>query len=148
MRDTTAEDFCKTISNFSLEYRTTRQQILQQKERERQKSGAESPGPNTPAARRKRQQTPTQVFTFKDALKVKHRSGQSDRPLLLTCYLFTQQENEEQCRLEEVLRTPEPTSILDVTLPRNRRRTSAIQSTYTCSDKNSSDSLYLSNVSH
>lgn len=69
VRDTTAEDFCKTISNFSLEYRTTRQAILLQRERERQKSGAESPGPNTPAARRKRQQTPTQVFVFQMLLK-------------------------------------------------------------------------------
>lgn len=62
-RDTKAEDFCRTVSNFSLEYRTTRQAILLQRERERQRSGAESPGPNTPAARRKHQQTPSQVFT-------------------------------------------------------------------------------------
>ncbi|XP_070710781.1 FH1/FH2 domain-containing protein 1 [Pempheris klunzingeri] len=96
VRDTTAEDFCKTISNFSLEYRTTRQAILLQRERERQKSGAESPGPNTPAARRKRQQPPTQ-------------------------------ENEDQCKLEEVLRTPESSSRLDVTMPRNRRRMTDIQ---------------------
>uniref|UniRef100_A0A3Q3GLT9 FH2 domain-containing protein n=1 Tax=Labrus bergylta TaxID=56723 RepID=A0A3Q3GLT9_9LABR len=61
VRNTKAEDFCKTISNFSLEYRTTRQSILLKKERERHNSGAESPGPNTPTARRKRQQIPTQV---------------------------------------------------------------------------------------
>uniref|UniRef100_A0A7N6B5F7 FH2 domain-containing protein n=1 Tax=Anabas testudineus TaxID=64144 RepID=A0A7N6B5F7_ANATE len=61
VRDTKAEDFCKSISNFSLEYRTTRQAILLQRERERQKSGAESPGPNTPVGRRKCQQTPTRV---------------------------------------------------------------------------------------
>ncbi|XP_035530855.1 FH1/FH2 domain-containing protein 1 isoform X2 [Morone saxatilis] len=91
VRDTKAEDFCRTVSNFSLEYRSTRQAILLQRERERQKSGAESPGPNTPAARRTHQQTPTQ-------------------------------ENDEQRRLEEVLRTPESTSRLDATLPRNRRR--------------------------
>ncbi|XP_078020511.1 FH1/FH2 domain-containing protein 1 [Epinephelus lanceolatus] len=96
VRDTKAEDFCKTISNFSLEYRTTRQVILMQREREKQRSGTESPGPNTPAARRKRQQTPTQ-------------------------------ENEEQCRLEEVLSTPDSTSRLDVTLPRNRRRMTDIK---------------------
>ncbi|XP_037614118.1 FH1/FH2 domain-containing protein 1 isoform X2 [Sebastes umbrosus] len=97
VRDTKAEDFCKTISNFSLEYRTMQQAILLQREREeRQKSGAESPGPNTPVGRRKRQQTPTQ-------------------------------ESEEQCRLEEVLRTPESNSRLDVTLPRNRRRMADIQ---------------------
>lgn len=96
VRDTKAEDFCKTISNFSLEYRTTRQVILMQREREKQRSGTESPGPNTPAARRKRQQTPAQ-------------------------------ENEEQCRLEEVLSTPDSTSRLDVTLPRNRRRMTDIK---------------------
>uniref|UniRef100_A0A667WMZ5 FH2 domain-containing protein n=1 Tax=Myripristis murdjan TaxID=586833 RepID=A0A667WMZ5_9TELE len=63
VRDTKAEDFCKTVSNFSLEYRATRQAILQQRERERerQKGGEESPGPGTPGARRKRQQTPSQV---------------------------------------------------------------------------------------
>ncbi|KAL7374851.1 hypothetical protein ABVT39_008038 [Epinephelus coioides] len=96
VRDTKAEDFCKTISNFSLEYRTTRHVILMQREREKQRSGTESPGPNTPAARRKRQQTPTQ-------------------------------ENEEQCRLEEVLSIPDSTSRLDVTLPRNRRRMTDIK---------------------
>ncbi|XP_071316110.1 FH1/FH2 domain-containing protein 1 isoform X2 [Trachinotus anak] len=99
VRDTRAEDFCKTISNFSLEYRTTRQGILLQRERERQKSGAESPGPNTPIGRRKRQQTPAQ---------------ESER-------------SEEQCKLEEVLKTPESSLRLDATLPRNRRRTADIQ---------------------
>nr|XP_046237217.1 FH1/FH2 domain-containing protein 1 isoform X2 [Scatophagus argus] len=96
VRDTKPEDFCRTVSNFSLEYRTTRQAILLQRERERQKGGAESPGPNTPAGRRKHQQTPTQ-------------------------------EDEEQRRLEEVLRTPESTPRLDATLPRNRRRLTNIQ---------------------
>ncbi|XP_031707419.1 FH1/FH2 domain-containing protein 1 [Anarrhichthys ocellatus] len=94
VRDTKAEDFCKTISDFSLEYRTTRQAVLLQRERERQRRGAESP--NTPVGRRKRQQTPTQ-------------------------------EDEEQCRLEEVLRTQESTLRLDVTLPRARRRMADIQ---------------------
>ncbi|XP_010737760.3 FH1/FH2 domain-containing protein 1 isoform X2 [Larimichthys crocea] len=96
VRDTKAEDFCRTVSNFSLEYRTTRQAILLQREREQQRSKAESSGPNTPAVRRKCQQTATQ-------------------------------DNEEQRRLEEVLRTPESTSRLDGTLPRNRRRTADIQ---------------------
>ncbi|KAM4537176.1 FH1/FH2 domain-containing protein 1 [Odontesthes bonariensis] len=96
VKETKAEDFCRTISNFSLEYRTTRQAVLLQRERERQKSGAESPGPHTPAGRRKCQQTPSQ-------------------------------ESDEQCRLEEVLRTPESISKLDVTLPRNRRRMADIQ---------------------
>lgn len=97
VRDTKAEDFCRTVSNFSLEYRTTRQTIILQRERERQRSGTDSPGPNTPAARRKQQQTTTAQQT-------------------------PTQENEEQRKLEEVLRTPESTPRLDVTLPRNRRR--------------------------
>ncbi|XP_008298456.1 FH1/FH2 domain-containing protein 3-like [Stegastes partitus] len=97
VRDTKAEDFCRTISNFSLEYRSTRQAVLLQKERERQRSGTESPGPNTPVGRRKQPQTPSQ-------------------------------ENDEQWRLEEVLRTPESISRLDVTLPRSRSR---IQSPFT-----------------
>ncbi|KAK5848275.1 hypothetical protein PBY51_005903 [Eleginops maclovinus] len=96
VRDTKAEDFCKTISNFSLEYRSTRQAILMQRERERQKSGSESPGPNTPVGRRKRQQTPTE-------------------------------ENEEQCKLEEVLKTPDFNLRLDSSLPRNRRRVTDIK---------------------
>ncbi|KAI9522147.1 hypothetical protein NQZ68_038783 [Dissostichus eleginoides] len=96
VRDTKAEDFCKTISNFSLEYRSTRQAVLMQRERERQKSGSESPGPNTPVGRRKRQQTPTE-------------------------------ENEEQCKLEEVLKTPDFNLRRDSSLPRNRRRVTDIK---------------------
>lgn len=99
VRDTKAEDFCRTVSNFSLEYRTTRQAIVLQRERERQKSGAESPGLSTPSSSRKRQQTPSE-------------------------------EDEEQRRLEEVLKTPESTSRLDATLPRNRRRTADIQGAF------------------
>lgn len=62
VREMKAEDFCRTVSNFSLEYRTTWQAILLQRERERLKSGGESPSPNIPAARQKRQKTPAQVF--------------------------------------------------------------------------------------
>lgn len=62
VRDTKAEDFCKTISNFSLEYRTIQQGILLQRERDRQKNQTEDPGgPNTPIGRRKRLQTPAKV---------------------------------------------------------------------------------------
>uniref|UniRef100_I3JM19 FH2 domain-containing protein n=1 Tax=Oreochromis niloticus TaxID=8128 RepID=I3JM19_ORENI len=96
VRDTKPEDFCKTISNFSLEYRTMQQTILLQRERERerQKNATESPGPNTPVGKRKNQQTPS-----------------------------------KQGRLEEVLRTPESMSRLDVTLPRNRKRMADLQGT-------------------
>ncbi|KAM7366444.1 hypothetical protein PAMP_015882 [Pampus punctatissimus] len=96
VRETKAEDFCKTISNFSMEYRATWQAILLQIERERQKSGTESPGLDTPAARRKHQQTPAQ-------------------------------DNDENYRLEELLRTPEPTYRVDVTMPQSRRRMADIQ---------------------
>lgn len=66
VRDTKPEDFCKTISNFSLEYRTMQQAILLQRERERerQKNATESPGPNTPVGKRKNQQTPSKVITL------------------------------------------------------------------------------------
>ncbi|MEQ2205880.1 hypothetical protein XENOCAPTIV_017129, partial [Xenoophorus captivus] len=67
VRDTRAEDFCRTISNFSLEYRSTRQAVLLQREREQQKSGAESPGPSTPVGRRKCQQTPASQVAFSNA---------------------------------------------------------------------------------
>ncbi|XP_034020600.1 FH1/FH2 domain-containing protein 1 [Thalassophryne amazonica] len=91
VRATKAEDFCKTISNFSLEYRSMRQAILLQREKTQQRSTKEHSRTNTPFGRRKHQQTPTQ-------------------------------ESEEHYKLEEVLRTPESTSRLDNTLPRNRRR--------------------------
>ncbi|XP_005751506.1 FH1/FH2 domain-containing protein 1 [Pundamilia nyererei] len=101
VRDTKPEDFCKTISNFSLEYRTMQQAILLQRERERerQKNVTESPGPNTPVGKRKNQQTPSK-------------------------------DNDEQGRLEEVLRTPESMSRLDVTLPRNRKRMADLQGAF------------------
>ncbi|XP_055362304.1 FH1/FH2 domain-containing protein 1 isoform X2 [Betta splendens] len=102
VRDTKAEDFCKTISNFSLEYRTIQQAILLQRERERQKTGPERLGTNTPTIRTKRQQTPAQGS----------------------------EKSEEQCKLEEVLKTPESTWRLDSTLPRHRRRAAEIQGTF------------------
>uniref|UniRef100_A0A3Q1AIR9 FH2 domain-containing protein n=1 Tax=Amphiprion ocellaris TaxID=80972 RepID=A0A3Q1AIR9_AMPOC len=83
VRDTKAEDFCKTISNFSLEYRTTRQAVLQQRERERQRSGTESPGPSTPVHKRKHPQTPSQV-PISDAFSGKN-STQLERKKAI-CY--------------------------------------------------------------
>ncbi|KAM8897423.1 FH1/FH2 domain-containing protein 1 isoform 2-T2 [Spinachia spinachia] len=99
VRDTKAEDFCKTISDFSLEYRTTRQAFLLQRDRERRKGAAEGPEAEAPAGRRKRRPTPA-------------------RGVLPSI----QQEDEEQCRLEEVLRTAESDPGRDATLPRARRR--------------------------
>ncbi|KAF6730631.1 FH1/FH2 domain-containing protein 3 [Oryzias melastigma] len=60
VRDTKAEDFCRTISNFSLEYRNARQTIILQREREQQRAVAGSPAPGTPVGRRKCQQVPLQ----------------------------------------------------------------------------------------
>lgn len=62
VKEIKAEDFCRTVSNFSLEYRTTQQTILLQREREHLKSGRENPGPNTPAAKKKHQKSPSQVL--------------------------------------------------------------------------------------
>ncbi|XP_014916434.1 FH1/FH2 domain-containing protein 1 [Poecilia latipinna] len=102
VRDTRAEDFCRTISNFSLEYRAMRQAVLLQREREkeRQKIGGESPEPSTPVGRRKGQLTPAS------------------------------QESDEQSRLEEVLRTPESVPRRDGTLPRSRRRMADIKDSF------------------
>ncbi|XP_053272266.1 FH1/FH2 domain-containing protein 1 [Pleuronectes platessa] len=102
VRDTKAEDFCKTISNFSLEFRSTRQGLLLQRERERPRSGAENQSPRTPGGRRRGQPAPTQ---------------ETER-------------SEEQCLLEEVLRTPESMSRLDATLPQHRRRMADIQGSF------------------
>lgn len=98
VRDIRAEDFCKTISDFSLEYRATRQTVLQQKEREREKreGGRTGRGSGSPWSTPTGQRRNTSV------------------PLPQDC--------EEQSKLEEILKTPESLSRLDVTLPRNRRR--------------------------
>lgn len=129
VKDTKAEDFCRTISNFSLEYRSTRQAILLQREREKQKSGVESPGPNTPVGRTKRLQIPSQVHVT-NALKLNlFFYTKLWWKLLLTFDWFTSQECEEQCKLEEVLRTPESVSRLDLTLPRTRRKMVDIKGT-------------------
>uniref|UniRef100_A0A3P9L9J0 FH2 domain-containing protein n=1 Tax=Oryzias latipes TaxID=8090 RepID=A0A3P9L9J0_ORYLA len=96
VRDTKAEDFCRNISNFSLEYRNARQAIILQRERDQQKAVAGIPAPGTPVGRRKCQQEPSQ-------------------------------DSDEQCRLEKVLRTPELSSRVDITVPQSRRRTGDIK---------------------
>lgn len=65
---------------------------------------------------------------MKNAFIIKYL--QKNHTHILTEYLLIHQESEkseEQCKLEEVLRTPESTLRLDATLPRNRRRMSEIQ---------------------
>ncbi|XP_042185424.1 FH1/FH2 domain-containing protein 1 isoform X4 [Oncorhynchus tshawytscha] len=99
VRETNAEDFCKTVSDFSLEYRATRLSILQQRERERgREKGGESP--SSPAPNHKHHYHP-------------HHHHQTPS-----------QESLEQCKLEEVLKTPESDFQLDSTLPRHRSRLS------------------------
>lgn len=92
VRETSAEVFCKTVSDFALEYRATRNAILQHREREKEKHSQ-----NTPKLKTRRQQTPSD-------------------------------ENQEQVKLEEVLKTPESLSSssfhFDFTLPRQRSKTS------------------------
>ncbi|XP_053716072.1 FH1/FH2 domain-containing protein 1 isoform X2 [Synchiropus splendidus] len=94
VRVTKAEDFCRTISNFSLEFRTMREAIVLQRERKGLSSGPGRAGFNSPAAQRRHQQP---------------------------------QEDDEHCRLVELLNTPEPHSQLDSTCPRSRRKTKVTQ---------------------
>ncbi|KAI2663073.1 FH1/FH2 domain-containing protein 3 [Labeo rohita] len=95
VRETSAEMFCKIVSDFALEYRATRNAILQQNER--QEKEREKQSQNTP--------------------KLKTRFLQS-----------LSHENQEQVKLEEVLKTPESSSSssfhFDFTLPRQRSKTS------------------------
>uniref|UniRef100_A0AAV2MAI9 FH2 domain-containing protein n=1 Tax=Knipowitschia caucasica TaxID=637954 RepID=A0AAV2MAI9_KNICA len=58
VRDTRPEDFCKTISDFSLEFRATRQTILHQREKEKERE-IKGTGSSTPVGQR-RSQTLTQ----------------------------------------------------------------------------------------
>ncbi|XP_061920396.1 FH1/FH2 domain-containing protein 1 [Entelurus aequoreus] len=99
-RETRAEDFCRTISNFSLEFRAAQQTILLQRER-----AAASPSPNTPARRGKP--------------SPKHVQAQKQWP---TGSVLLNQESEQHRNLEAVLTSTDFTSKLDVTLPRHRRR--------------------------
>lgn len=95
VRETKAEDFCKTVSDFSLEYRATRLTLLQQGEREkgRERDKEKERGVETPG--------------------LKRRHGQAGQTRA--------QENLQQCTLEEVLSTPESLFRADLTLSRHRK---------------------------
>uniref|UniRef100_A0A8C2DE99 FH2 domain-containing protein n=1 Tax=Cyprinus carpio TaxID=7962 RepID=A0A8C2DE99_CYPCA len=56
VRETSAEVFCKTVSDFALEYRATRTAVLQQKEREKEKHSR-----NTPKLKTRLQQSPSDM---------------------------------------------------------------------------------------
>ncbi|KAJ8007560.1 hypothetical protein DPEC_G00095310 [Dallia pectoralis] len=94
VRDTNAEDFCKTVSDFSLEYRTTRLAILEKRETEREKRenvSSRTPRnkhnhqhPNTPRQESFEQQKleevlqkPESAFQF-DSTLARHRRKQTD----------------------------------------------------------------------
>ncbi|XP_042566330.1 FH1/FH2 domain-containing protein 3 [Clupea harengus] len=98
VRETSVEAFCKTVSDFALEYRATRHAILQQREREKEREEGdkerEKRGDLTPQSKPKQQpQTPSQ-------------------------------ESLEQYKLEKILRAPE-TSVnkSDLMMRRHRSRT-------------------------
>ncbi|XP_036439205.1 FH1/FH2 domain-containing protein 1 isoform X1 [Colossoma macropomum] len=99
VRETSADAFCKTVSDFALEYRAARHGILQQREREqerekeREKDEERGRDPSTP--------------------KSKAKALQSS----------SQQDHEEQSKLEEVLKTPTSSSRFDFSLPRRRSKT-------------------------
>ncbi|KAI5624631.1 FH1/FH2 domain-containing protein 1 isoform X5 [Silurus asotus] len=96
VRETSADAFCKTVSDFALDYRATHHAILQQREKEREREKREKEEKRTPSS------TPTSAKA--NAIE----SPASD------CT--------EHSMLEEVLNTPSP-SCFDLSLPRNRSRT-------------------------
>ncbi|XP_055012425.1 FH1/FH2 domain-containing protein 1 [Boleophthalmus pectinirostris] len=110
VRDTRAEDFCKTISDFSLEYRATRQTILQQREKERERERERQ---------REREGEKERGREGREEISSRNSSAKRERR---NRFLSNTQDCEEQCKLEEILKTAESLYRLDVTLPRNRRR--------------------------
>lgn len=62
VREMSAEAFCKTVSDFALEYRATRNAILQQREKEKEKEKErEKERQNTPKLKTRLQQSPSDV---------------------------------------------------------------------------------------
>ncbi|XDV19332.1 hypothetical protein PO909_024819 [Leuciscus waleckii] len=59
VRETSAEAFCKTVSDFALEYRATRNAIVQQREKEKEKE-REKDSQNTPKLKTRLQQSPSE----------------------------------------------------------------------------------------
>ncbi|XP_076867928.1 FH1/FH2 domain-containing protein 1 [Brachyhypopomus gauderio] len=98
VRDTGAGAFCKTVSDFALEYRATRQAIFQQREREQERE----------KEREKKEERRRDIST---------PSGKGQTPQ------GPSQDSEDQSKLEEVLKTPAPSSRFDISLPRRRSKT-------------------------
>uniref|UniRef100_A0A8C2GK39 FH2 domain-containing protein n=1 Tax=Cyprinus carpio TaxID=7962 RepID=A0A8C2GK39_CYPCA len=76
VRETSAEVFCKTVSDFALEYRATRTAVLQQKEREKEKHSR-----NTPKLKTRLQQSPSdenqEQVKLEEVLKTPESSSSS-----------------------------------------------------------------------
>ncbi|XP_010864234.2 FH1/FH2 domain-containing protein 1 isoform X2 [Esox lucius] len=98
VRETNAEDFCKTVSDFSLEYRATRLSILEERERECEREKGE--GIDSPTPKNK---------------NIHHHPKTPGQDSL------------EQHKLEEVLRKPESAIQFDFTLQRHRSKKSDIK---------------------
>ncbi|XP_046907689.1 FH1/FH2 domain-containing protein 1 isoform X2 [Hypomesus transpacificus] len=120
VRETKAEDFCKTVSDFSLEYRTTRLSILEQRERgwdlerggrDLERGGSDLERGGSDLERRGRDRTPGTP-----GLHQKHPP--------------TGQDHVPQSTLDEVLRTPESIFRLNLTLPRHRGKKIDIKSPF------------------
>ncbi|KTF93730.1 hypothetical protein cypCar_00041308 [Cyprinus carpio] len=83
VRETSAEVFCKTVSDFALEYRATRSAVLQQKEREKEKHSQ-----NTPKLKTRLQQSPSdenqEQVKLEEVLKTPESSSSSPFPFDFT----------------------------------------------------------------
>ncbi|XP_042582650.1 FH1/FH2 domain-containing protein 1-like [Cyprinus carpio] len=83
VRETSAEVFCKTVSDFALEYRATRTAVLQQKEREKEKHSR-----NTPKLKTRLQQSPSdenqEQVKLEEVLKTPESSSSSPFPFDFT----------------------------------------------------------------
>ncbi|KAG9260113.1 FH1/FH2 domain-containing protein 1-like [Astyanax mexicanus] len=98
VRETSADGFCKTVSDFALEYRATRNAILQQREREQEREKERE----------------------KDQERGRETSTPKSKPKPLQS---PSQDNDDQSKLEEVLKTPTASSRFDFTAPRHRSKT-------------------------
>ncbi|XP_066517076.1 FH1/FH2 domain-containing protein 1 [Hoplias malabaricus] len=102
VRETSPDAFCKTVSDFALEYRATRHSILQQREREQERE-------NEREKERERDEERGQgVSTPKSNVRALQNQSQ---------------DNEEQLKLEEVLKTPTSSSCFDFSVPQHRSKT-------------------------
>ncbi|XP_058240952.1 FH1/FH2 domain-containing protein 3 isoform X1 [Hemibagrus wyckioides] len=97
VRETSADAFCKSVSDFALEYRAAHHTILQQRERERE---------------REQREKEEEKIRKTSSSTAKAKPVESPAPDCM-----------EQSVLEEVLNTPTSPSCFDLSLPRQRSRT-------------------------